>query len=202
MTPQQLYDTIKQAYPQYEVGSICFTNKDCKRDGFCAEMQTGNVIDFDAVKETKYKGQAPTPASVDAVCVANIGEQIFTFVELKGWQKYIDNIYHQKCTPEEISVGYNLAGKLSGSQCLCMELTSDNELFSDMRVQFLLVTDLDTKTRGIDAFHTMLNLLGQSSTHIYSECIRQANIILDTEIYIDKAYISCKEFTSFINNHR
>lgn len=198
MTPQQLYDTIRQAYPHTEVASICYTNRTCKQDGFCPDLQTGNVIDFDAVKDSRYKGMAPTPASVDAVCVSNKERQIFFFVEMKGWQKYIDKVYYQKQTPKEIASGYNLAGKLSDSQRLCVELASDKNLFAKMPVQFLLVTDIDTETQGINSFHSMLNMLGQSSTHLYSECLNQAQKSLDSEIYIDKAYITCKEFNNFL----
>lgn len=198
MTPQQLYDTIKQAYPQSEVSSICYTNKDCKRNGFCADFQSGNVIDFDTVKDLMCKGQPAQPASVDAVCVSG-DDHVFYFVELKGWQRYIDNIYNQKRTPEETASGYNLAGKLADSQRLCMQITADNTLFDRMPVRFLLVTDIDTKTNGINAFHSMLNQLGQSSTDLYSECLSQAQKSLDSEIYIEKDYVFCKDFTSFLS---
>ena len=199
MTAQQLYYTIKQAYPQSEVSSICYTNQRCKRNGFCADMQTGNVIDFDSVKDDMCKGQASKPASVDAVCVTGIGH-VFYFVELKGWQLYIDNIYNQKRTPEETASGYNLAGKLSDSQRLCMQLASDNNLFATMPVRFLLVTDINTQADGINAFHSLLNQLGQSSTDLYSECLSQARRTLDLEIFIDKDYVSCKDFARYLSN--
>lgn len=197
MTAQQLYDIIKQTCPQCEVSSICYTNQSCKRYGFCADMQSGNVIDFDAVKDGMCKGQAAKPASVDAVCVSGI-DHVFYFVELKGWQRYIDNQCKKKLTPEETTLGYNLAGKLLDSQRLCMQIADDEELFFKMPVRFLLVTDIDTQTNGIDAFHSMLNQLSQSSNNIYNECLTHAQKALDSEILIDKEYITCKDFDSYI----
>lgn len=199
MTAQQLYDTIKKYYPQCEVSSICYTSQSCRRYGFCADMQSGNVIDFDAIKDEMCKGQTLKPASVDAVCVSGT-DHAFYFVELKGWQRYIDNRYKQKLTPEETALGYNLAGKLSASQRLCMQIAADDNLFSKIPVRFLLVTDIDTQTNGIEAFHSLLNQLGQSSTYIYSECLSQARRCLESEIFIDHDYVSCKDFTRFLNN--
>lgn len=197
MTAQQLYDTIKQACPHSEVSSVCYTNQSCRRYGFCADMQSGNVIDFDAVKDEMCKGQTSKPASVDAVCVSGT-DHAFYFVELKGWQRYIDNKCKQKLTPEETASGYNLSGKLSSSQRLCMQIAADDDLFSKIPVRFLLVTDIDTRTNGIDAFHSMLNQLGQSSNNIYNECLTHAQKALDSEILIDKEYITCKDFDSYI----
>ncbi len=199
MTSQQLYDIIKESYPQSEVASVCYTNKDCLREGFCIDKQTHNVIDFDSVKDMRYRGKAPTPSSVDAVCVSTGETQTFCFVELKGWRRYIYNLKHQKYSPERTAEDYNLAGKLSDSQRICIELTEDSDLFAEMSVFFLLVTDIEVETRGIDALHTMLNQLGQTSTYWYSECLRQAHKSLDATIYINKAYITCREFDRFLN---
>ncbi len=199
MTPQQLYDIIKSAYPQCEVTSLCHTNKTCIGKGFCEDKQSTNVIDFDLVKEIKYNGQTPTPASVDAVCVSSGKRPVFCFVEIKGWQLYIENMYHQRNSIQETATSYNLAGKLSDSQRLCMELASDKNLFANIPVRFVLVTDIDTTTNGIGALHSMLNQLGQTSTNVYSECLTQARRTLDSEIYIDREYITCKKFDNFLN---
>ncbi len=198
MTPQQLYDTIKQAFPKSEVASICYTSRDCLRNGFCSNQQAGKVIDFDSVKEVAYKGVTPTPASVDAVCVSSEDDPAFVFVELKGWKQYIDKIYYQKQTPQEKASGYNLAGKLSDSQHLCMKLAGDKDLFLHIPVRFLLVTDINTEYNGIDAFHSMLNQLADTSSHLYSECLSEARKCLESEIYIDRDYISCKDFDRYL----
>ena len=193
MTPQQLYDFIKMAYPVCEVASICCVSKDCVRGGFCPDKQTEKVINFDAVKDKFYKGQTPTPASVDAICVSTGDLHRFCFVEMKGWKLYIDNVTKQKLTPEETAAGYNLAGKLVDSQQLCIDITAEKDLFAFMPIQFILVTDIDTSLNGIEAFQSMLNLLGQTSTDLYSKCLSQANKCLESEIYIDKVYTTCKD---------
>lgn len=200
MTPQQLYNTIKRIYPHYEVASICHTNKDCLRNGFCSNVQSVNVINFDFVKEDFYKGQTPTPASVDAVCVSTNGKQKFCFVEMKGWQQYMNKISRQKRTPEETALGYNLAGKLNDSQQLCIDLVADKDLFSKISVQFLLVTDIDTKINGIEAFQSLLNQLGQTSSNLYSKCITESCKVLESEIFIDKVYLTCKNFDQILNS--
>lgn len=200
MTPQQLYDTIKIAYPKSEVASICYTSKDCLRNGFCANQQAGAVIDFDFVKDEMCKGKAQKPASVDAVGVSSGDDSAFVFVELKGWQQYIDRIYNQRRTPQETASGYNLAGKLSDSQQICMILAGDNDLFVQMPVRFLLVTDINTESDGIGAFYSMLNQLGETSSHLYSECLSEARRCLESEIYIDRDYITCKDFDSYLGS--
>lgn len=90
--------------------------------------------------------------------------------------------------------GYNLEGKLKDSQKLCMEIVADSDIFSNMPVFFLLVTDIDVKTRGVEALVEMLDVLGEISTDIYTQCISESGKVLDSEILIEHKYIYCKEF--------
>lgn len=106
----------------------------------------------------------------------------------------------QKKNIEETAKEYNLSGKLKDSQRLCCELTSDNELFSDMPIVFLLVTDIDVNKNGIDHFNYNLNALASTSTVTYSECITKSHQTLNSEIYIQHDYICCKDFDEHMKN--
>lgn len=199
MTPTELYDFIRSLYPNHEVDSICQTDKYCKRVGLCTDKQGLHVIDFDKLKDTYYNKVTQKPASVDAVCVGNL-QKYFCFVELKGWRNYMLHLKKQKRNIEETAKEYNLSGKLKDSQRLCCELTSDNELFSDMPIVFLLVTDIDVNKNGIDNFSYNLNALASTSTVTYSECITKSRQTLNSEIYIQHDYICCKYFDEHMKN--
>ena len=197
MTSQQLYDTIKRMYPLSEVLSICYAEQACLRNGFCTHSQSIRVINFDSVKDEFCKGYPEKPSSVDVICVSGT-DKVFYFVELKGWKKYIENVSKQKHTPKDTVEGYKLSKKLSDSQNICKQIASNKELFSDIPIRFLLVTDIETKTHGIESFHSLLNQLGETSSNIYLECLQLARNTLDLEIGIDRDYISCQDFDEFI----
>lgn len=198
MTPQQLYELICSQMPDHEVPSICYVEKNCLRNGFCSSAQSVSVLDFDKVKETRYHGsKAHTPASVDAV-TTGIQGTAFCFVELKGWQNYIDHQAKQKKTVVETARGYNLSGKLADSQTLCIDLSKDPDLFAHMPVRFILVTDIDPEAYGIEYIYSMLTALGETTTELYSQCVSEAQKVLDSEIHIDKVYIQCRYFDSYL----
>lgn len=199
MTPHDLYELIKGMYPHSEVPSICYTDKSCLRNGFCTHVQSTKVINFDKVKDDFCKGQSEKPASVDAICISG-SDKVFYFIELKGWKKYLETQSKQRRSPQETVEGYKLSAKLSDSQRLCERLTSSSKLFADIPIRFLLVTDIDTKTHGIESFHSMLNQLGQTSTNIYLDCLQLARNTLESEIKIEREYISCKEFDSHMKS--
>lgn len=184
--------------PAHVKPSICFVEKNCLQKGFCSSFQTLSVLDFDKVKETYYHGvKSLTPASVDAVSAGQKGTA-FCFVELKGWQNYIDHQKQQRKTIEETVCGYNLAGKLFDSQALCIDLAKDPDLFAQMPVLFILVTDINPAISGIDYIHSMLTALGETTTEIYSHCVSETKKVLDSEIHIDKVYMQCREFDKFL----
>lgn len=194
MTPLELYSILKTNYSIHEVESVCCVEKTCKRNGFCVDYQHEKVLDFDNIKKDYYKGSSiPMPASVDAVCVGGKYEH-FCFVEMKGWDNYINYLEKQKKSIEQTVEGYNLEGKLMDSQELCINITKDKDLFAHMPVIFLLVTDIDVKANGIVSFADMINKLGGNSTDIYSKCLSEAQKTLDSEIHIEHQYIYCKEF--------
>lgn len=194
MTPLDLYTILSLEYPSRVVESVCCTDKECCKKGYCADKQVLPVLDFDEIKKDFYNGKNVTmPASVDAICVGNKQEHI-CFVELKGWDSYIAHLKQQKKTPQETTAGYNLTGKLSDSQDLCKIITGDYDLFAHMPTTFILVTDIDVNNYGIESFaNTMFSLSGTGSD-IYSECLSNARKTLDSEIHINHYYVYCKQF--------
>lgn len=200
MTPLDLYTVLSAAYPHHVVDSICCVETSCTRNGFCSDKQSYPVLNFDKVKFEFFKGQnIQMPPSVDAVCIGK-RQKYICFVELKGWKNYNSYIYQQKKTIEETVEDYNLDGKLFDSQELCKQITTNPNLFADMPTIFLLVTDIDVKTHGIESFADNMFTLAGSSTDIYSQCISQSKKTLESTIHIDKDYICCKDFDKYIAN--
>lgn len=194
MKPLELYNSLKSKYPSHEVGCVCCVESTCCKKGFCSDMQHTPVLDFDKIKDDFYHGQIiSTPASVDAVCVGAL-QNHFCFVEMKGWDNYINYLDKQKKSVKETVEGYNLEGKLIDSQNLCINMMNDYDLFAHMPVIFLLVTDINVKTNGIVAFADLMNKLGSNSTDIYSNCLSESKHTLDSEIHIDHQYVYCREF--------
>lgn len=200
MTPIQLYNALSTAYPQHIVESVCCTETNCKKRGYCLDKQSYPVLDFDEIKKEYYHGQPVSmPASVDAVCVGSKQKHV-CFVELKGWENYISHISQQRDSIEETAGGYNLDGKLLDSQELCKKITSDPDLFLNIPTIFLLVTDIDVKTHGIESFADNMLALASTGTDIYSQCATAAKRTLDSEIHIDHYFIYCKDFDEFVAN--
>lgn len=198
MTPKELYDLICSQMPGYEVPSICYVEKNCLKNGFCSSLQSNPVIDFDNVKNKYYRDlKEPTPASVDAL-TAGVHGTALCFVELKGWKNYIDHHTKQKKTVQETASGYNLAGKLSDSQTLCIDLSKEPDIFAHMPVRFILVTDIDPTVSGIEYIHSMFIALAETTTELYSQCITESQKALDSDIHIDKVFIQCKDFDRYI----
>lgn len=199
MKPEDLYEIIRAKYPCKEVAGVCYVNKDCKRLGFCSSTQQTRILDFDEIKNLAYHGSKKSmPSSVDAVCLSG-NKQTFCFVELKGWQQYIDYLTKQRYSVEETVDDYNLKGKLTDSQELCMLLASDIDAFAEIPVCFILVTDIDTSTKGLDSFHSMMTDLANCTDDLYSSCVSAARKTLDSEIHINHYYITCKQFDQFLS---
>lgn len=197
MKPSELYQRLESLYPSHKVQNVCMVDTSCKKNGFCPDVQVYPVLDFDEIKNDFCKGTI-TLSSVDAVCVGEL-QKYFCFVELKGWEKYIKYKDKQRKSIAKTVSGYNLEGKLKDSQKLCMEIVADSNIFTDMPVIFLLVTDIDVKSHGIEAIDEMLEVLGETSTDIYSQCISESGKVLDSEILIEHEYISCKEFDKIMS---
>lgn len=199
MTPKELYDYICSLMPGYEVPSICYVEKNCFKKGFCSSSQSNPVLDFDNIKnkhDRDIKETTPT-ASVDAI-TAGVNGKALCFVELKGWKNYIAHQTKQKKTIPETASSYNLAGKLRDSQNLCIDLCKDPDVFAHMPVRFVLVTDIDPISSGIEYIHSMLTALGETTTEVYSQCISESQKILESEIHIDKVFIQCKDFDGYL----
>lgn len=198
MTPLELYKQIVTCNPLHEVSSVCLVETTCRRNGFCPSRQGFSVVDFDEVKNDFYHGRKiKMPASVDAVCVGGTG-RYFCFIELKGWNNYITYRDKQKNDEQTTADGYNLAGKLSDSQQLCINIVGEKDTFLDMPVVFLLVTDIDVKSYGFEFFSDLMFKLSETSTDVYSKCVSAAKRVLDTEVRIEHDYIYCKDFDKHI----
>lgn len=199
MKPDDLYEIIRAKYPSLEVEGVCYVHKDCKRLGFCSDAQKTRVLDFDEIKNCEYHGlKKSVPSSVDAVCISG-NKQTFCFVELKGWRLYIDYLTKQRHSVEETVDDYHLERKLIDSQSLCMSLASDSNVFAEVPICFILVTDIDTSTNGLESFHSMMTDLANCTVNLYSNCISAAEKTLDSEIHINHYYITCKQFDQFLS---
>lgn len=198
MTPAELYRLLETKYPDSVVGSICKLEKNCRRQGFCERRQGMPVVDFDGVKDIFYQGRRK-PSSVDAVCVSGKGKY-FCFVELKGWKKYLQYEEKQKENIEETAGGYHLEEKREGSVQLCVEIAEDDSLFASMPVVFLLMTDIEVKENGIEAFANSMFALAETSSDRYVRCVTAAKNVLESQIRVEHDYICCKDFDKYVSS--
>lgn len=199
MTSLDLYTILSSKYPARVVSSVCCTNIECRKNGYCTDKQNLPVLDFDEIKKDFYNGKKVTmPASVDAIGIG-IKQKHFCFIELKGWDSYIAHLKQQKKTPQQTAAGYNLAGKLSDSQNLCKIITGDNDVFAHMPTVFILVTDIDVNNYGMESFANSMFSLAGIGTDIYSECLSNARKTLDSEIHIDRYFVYCKKFDQLLS---
>ena len=189
MDAKDLYDLIQSTFPSVSEKSVCDLHQPCSDHRGCSIKPSNKYIDFDAVEKEFDKGHESRP-SVDAV--KNAGAY-FCFIEIKGWKKYLE---WKKPSEKGIQkqAEYNLKGKLETSEEICVAISGQSNIFSQIPEVFILVTDIDVNEYGIESIHSDLMALAVSSSDWEAKC----NSILEQQlnkqiIKIPKYYVNCKK---------
>ena len=121
----------------------------------------------------------------------------FCFVEAKGWVKFLEHLKARDkvAAIKKQAASYDLNKKLFNSIDICRLVSGISELLLEMPVTFVLVTDIETESNGLEMFRSNLLKLSDS-TDIWTEyCNQELKSRLDTiPGNIPTVYISCKDF--------
>ena len=191
MDAQELYALILVQYPKTGEYQVCDLHKPCAESRKCSSSASSRFINFDEVKIEVDKGNKnKNRASVDAITVSG---NKFCFVEIKGWMEYLK---HNKPKEEKIkkqASSYNLYEKFRASEDICAEIAKHSELFREIPEVFVLVTDIDVNTNGIESFQHNLLALSETGSDWMSLCNESLNYELNKQITsVPKYYIDCR----------
>lgn len=170
--------------------------KTCVENKRCNSINTKSLLDFDKIKTRYCRGKNPLP-SVDGLLEIN---ENLCFVELKSWENFFK--YNSNASNEDIENqlnSYNLKGKFDSSLLICKEEINDNELFDNIQIVFVLVTDIPIEEKPeFSILHNLNSLASSSSDWKYERCNSLSKLKLNDinidKFNVEKIYISCKEF--------
>lgn len=182
---------------------LCDLHKPCnKSKGHrCKSIMTYPIIDFDKVKTEFQRGKSgDSKSSVDGFACKN---QLCCFVELKGWEDFL--VFHTnpdtlQAEIEEQTGKYDLNKKLMDSMYVCREFSKNSEIFKDVSIAFILVTDIDVDEDATMDFYSNLMGLAETSSDWRTMCNRELrgrllSLPSDISIY----YIKCQNFDKTIS---
>lgn len=171
----------------------------------CSSKSKIAVIDFDAVKRgyEKQHGIA-SPASVDAL---RKNDNELTFIEIKGWKKFIK---FNRITEEKIDKkrkDYEYKKKLDDSLNICLQTIREQNLISEDEFRqfpkrYIVVTDVQVEKEPLASLAVNLKMLATSSTSWETMCWQKTKSDvnqLPQEDYSDlnmkyPHLISCRDF--------
>lgn len=149
----------------------------------CASKSKVVVIDFDAVKRgyEKQRGIA-SPASVDAL---KNDEKELTFIEIKGWRKFL--LFSRRISEERIDKkrnDYEYKKKLDDSLNICLQTIREQHLISEDEFcrfpkRYIVVTDVQVKKEPLASLAVNLQMLATSSTSWEKMCWEKTQSDLD-----------------------
>lgn len=192
MDAKGIYQLVLSTYPTTGEFSVCDLHKPCKSTHRCAIVVPSNLIDFDKVEIEVDKGKNSRP-SVDAIAAAG---NKFCFIELKGWAEYLK---WNTPTEEDIKqqASYNLLGKYETSKEICKSIAGDTAVFDSIPEVFVLVTDIDVQTQGIENFQFNLMALAVTGSDWQTFCNKSLSEELNKQITtVPKFYVDCKHLMS------
>lgn len=200
-TPAELYAKLLSDYHLSE-HIICDLHKPCNKAGGhrCSTILTYKVIDFDKIKTEYQRGKKESQkASTDGFTFKN---QLFCFVELKGWADFL--ALHTNLTTLQSEIKgqagkYDLNKKLTDSMLICKDVAQNKEIFKDAQIAFVLVTDIDIEDDGTMELYSDLMSLAETSTSWELVCNRELKGRLSVlPSTVNTYYIKCQKFDETI----
>lgn len=200
-TPAELYAKLLSDYHLSE-HIICDLHKPCNKTGGhrCSTILTYKVIDFDKIKTEYQRGKKESQkASTDGLTFKN---QLFCFVELKGWADFLalhTNFTTLQSEIKEQASKYDLNKKLTDSMLICKDVAQNKEIFKDAQIAFVLVTDIDIEDDGTMELYSDLMSLAETSTSWELVCNRELKGRLSVlPSTVNTYYIKCQKFDETI----
>lgn len=149
MTAKEVFITV-DAYAPNAPQTACDLNKRCNPNRQCASPQTALMVDFDSVK-TKWNsshGQS-SMSSVDGLA---LNHDVLCFVEIKSTVDFTSFQIKQNKTDAQnratihkqmAKYSTSLQKKFVESLAICQGITGASRFADDMKIRYVLVTDID-----------------------------------------------------------
>jgi hypothetical protein len=200
MNPLEIYNSI---YNYIEEDSIiCDLNSACKNHNYlCGQISSNKkVVNFDIVKHKWCKkNKIPDIKSVDAI-TNSYSNNYFCFIELKSWEKVI-NPKNKKSDVKESDIEKqakkyesDLPKKLTNSIETCKQINTNNDLFDNCKIIFILVTDISVNDDGISNIYLNRTALAGTSSDLKKLCNQLSKNIMNNIPNIETHYWHCKDF--------
>lgn len=197
-TSSELYAKLTCDFNSQEY-VLCDLHKPCNKKPIghrCKSVLTYPIINFDEVKTENQRGKSGDPkSSVDGFTCKN---QLFCFVELKGWTDFLTFHANPDTLQAEIDaqIGkYDLNKKLMDSMAICREISENPDIFKNASIAFILVTDIDIDEDGTMELLSNLMGLGETSSDWETICNRGLkNKLSSLPSDISTYYITCQKF--------
>ena len=201
-TPAELYAKLISDFDLSE-HILCDLHKPCNKSNGrrCKSVMTNSIIDFDEVKTEYQRGKSGDPkSSVDGFTYKN---QLCCFVELKGWTDFLTfhtNPDMLQMEMENQANKYDLNKKLMDSMSICREVSENADIFKDVSIAFILVTDIDVDKDGTMELYSDLMGLAETSSDWELICNRELkDKLLSLPSDISTYYIKCQNFDEAIS---
>ena len=201
-TPAELYAKLISDFDLPE-HILCDLHKPCnKSNGHrCRSVIAYPIIDFDEVKTKYQRGKSGNPkSSVDGFTFKN---QLCCFVELKGWADFLafhTNPDTLQTEIEEQADKYDLNKKLVDSMSICRDVSENANIFKNVSIAFILVTDIDVDEDGTMEFYSNLMDLAETSSDWETICNRELkDKLLSLPSDISTYYIRWQNFDDTIS---
>ena len=201
-TPAELYAKLISDFDLSE-HILCDLHKPCNKSNGrrCKSVMTNSIIDFDEVKTEYQRGKSGDPkSSVDGFTYKN---QLCCFVELKGWTDFLTFHTNPDMLQMEIenqANKYDLNEKLMDSMSICREVSENADIFKDVSIAFILVTDIDVDKDGTMELYSDLMGLAETSSDWQVICNRELkDKLLSLPSDISTYYIKCQNFDETIS---
>lgn len=210
MTPNEVYNAVRQCYPDAEETSLCNLHSACsprcKKVYMCGTgISTYPNLDFDKVKEDYVKSEGlPSCSSVDALAPSP-SDRALCFTELKSWEMvYRYSATDRKCinmiNRKASEYKSDIPKKLTDSIEICKKAAGGN--LQGINLHLILVTDIDTTVGSEKALANNLNLLAGTAVKQTSDwrdlCNTLSKGILNGITGITTHYWRCTDFDTKI----
>jgi hypothetical protein len=195
MTPLNIYDSIKNYIGKENI--ICDLNSACINHNYlCGQISSNKkVVNFDIVKcKWCKKNKIPAIKSVDAI-TTSYSNKHFCFIELKSWKKFLEyNDNESKINNKAKKYESDLPKKLTNSIEICKQINTNNHLFDNCKIIYILVTDISVNDDGISNIYLNRTALAGTSSDLKKLCNQLSKNILNNIPNIETHYWHCKDF--------
>ncbi len=206
MTAQDVYNVV-DAYAPNILKTTCELNGRCKSSRQCASPQAMRIVDFDSVK-TKWNtsNHQPSMSSVDGL---TSGHDVLCFVEVKSIVNFVqfqilpnktDAQNWKRINKQMKDYTTSLQKKFIDSITICQGITGNSHFTDDIKIRYILVTDVDLSP--LENLSTQLSLLaaGSSNWDMVSASLLGTTFNQTTANFSDITtdYKSCMEMDEYL----